>query len=296
VKLPGAGDGLLPVEKPAGPTSHDVVAMARRGLGTRRVGHTGTLDPFASGLLLLCVNRATRLAEYLNAHAKEYEAVARLGEETATLDVEGEVTRRSEAWKDLGEVHIQDALAALSGDQLQAPPAFSAKKVAGEASYHRARRGEPVVLEPVAVRIHELVLLELDLPMVRFRVRASTGTYVRSVARDLGERLGVGAHLRELRRTAIGPFRVEGGLPVQALDDEDAVRRVWVSPLEAVAHLPRVDLGIQEARNLQSGQGVLCPPKLAESEGPLAVAHDGVLLAIARMEGRLLRPRKVFPL
>jgi tRNA pseudouridine55 synthase len=294
VRLPGTGDGILPVDKPAGPTSHDVVALARRGLETRRIGHTGTLDPFASGLLLLLVNRATRLAEYLQGHPKEYVAVARLGEETTTLDVEGEVTVRSDAWKGLAEARIREALAEMAGEQEQVPPAYSAKKVGGEASYARARRGEAVRLRPVPITVDEIELIHLELPHVRFRVRASTGTYIRALARDLGRRLGVGAHLRELRRTGIGPFQVEEALMPEELGDAAAVERAWVPPLAALAHLPAVEVSAGDAVRLASGQSVLRPGPL-EGAGSVAVSVGGDLLAVADVEGTRLRPRKVFP-
>lgn len=295
MKLPARGDALLPVDKPAGPTSHDIVTTARRSLGTRRIGHTGTLDPFASGLLLLLLNRATRLAEFLSVHPKEYVAVARLGTETTTLDVEGEVVRSSEDWGGLDEEDVRGALQRLSDQQEQVPPAFSAKKLGGERAYARARKGEAVTLEPVPIEVHEVEFLELDLPLVRFRVLVSTGTYVRAFARDLGEVLGVGAHLRELRRTAIGQFRVEGALSPTELGDPRAIERAWVPPLDAVSHLPRVSVTESDAARIQSGQAIPCPPALLEEQGPLAVVLEGTLLAIAARQDDRIRPRKVFP-
>ncbi|NIP58321.1 MAG: tRNA pseudouridine(55) synthase TruB, partial [Gemmatimonadetes bacterium] len=206
----GAGaDGVLPVDKPVGPTSHDVVARARRALDTGRIGHTGTLDPFASGLLLLCVGPATRLSEYLTALEKSYVAVARLGVGTDTLDPEGAVVERSDSWSELDRARIEEASASFLGRREQVPPQFSAKKVGGEAMYARARRGERVELSPIPVEIHELELLGVDLPDVRLRIRCSSGTYVRALARDLGAALGEPAHLAELRRTAVGSFRVQ---------------------------------------------------------------------------------------
>ena len=183
------------------------MARARRALDTRRVGHTGTLDPFASGLLLLCLGPATRLAEYLLGLDKEYLATARLGVTTDTLDREGDAVETASGWETLSSDEVRAALDELTGSISQTPPAFSAKKVKGEAAHRLARRGEAPELEPVTVTIHELELLDLDLPRVRFRVRCSSGTYVRAIARDVGEALGVGAHLTELRRTGIGTRR-----------------------------------------------------------------------------------------
>jgi tRNA pseudouridine55 synthase len=290
-----AADGFLPVDKPSGPSSHDVVTSARRALGTRRIGHTGTLDPFASGLLLLCVERATRLAEYLHELPKSYEAVARLGQVTTTLDPEGEVTEERPGWERLGEEEIRGAMAGMLGRQEQLPPAFSAKKVGGEAAYRRARRGEAVELRVVGVEIHRMELLELDLPRIRFAVTASTGTYVRALARDLGEALGTVAHLVALRRTAIGPFSVEDAVGTHALENPARVQRAWIHPLEALGHFPRVDLAAAEARRLQAGQAIPLERPSVPAGRPVAVAAAGELLAVATLSEGVLRPVKVFP-
>lgn len=300
----GSTEGLLLVDKPPGPSSHDVVREARRALDVRRVGHTGTLDPFASGLLLLMLGRATRLAQYLDDFPKTYEAEARVGLLTTTLDPEGEVVEERGGWEELDAVRVRQAMAALTGPGRQIPPAFSAKKVKGEAAYRRARRGEAVELKPVSVVIHELVLLELALPRIRFRVRCSTGTYVRAVARDLGQALGTVAHLTALRRTAIGPFRVEDALPVAELGDAARVGRARVTPLEALAHLPRVEVSASEAGRLGSGQALplgTAGPSAREDAGTepaegtlVVVAREGDLVAVAQVAGGLLKPRKVF--
>jgi tRNA pseudouridine55 synthase len=287
-------DGVLPVDKPPGPTSHDMVAQARRSLHTRRVGHTGTLDPFASGLLLLCINRATRLVPYLHDLPKEYEAVARLGQETSTLDIEGPVVRESEDWRGLDRARILEALRAFEGDLEQVPPAFSAKKVDGEAAYERARRGEEVVLPAVSVRVHRIELLALDLPFVRFRTAVSTGTYIRALARDLGTGLGVGAHLTALRRTAIGGFSVDDALPPEGLDDPVRVSEAWIDPQAAVGHLPRVDVDGEEAARLASGQRLPFPSSSRPEGSPVAIIASGRLLAVGEISGDCLRPRRVF--
>lgn len=301
----GAGDFLLPVDKPVGPTSHDVVAAARRGLGTRRVGHTGTLDPFASGLLVLCVGRATRLAEYLSGMDKTYEAVARLGVTTDTLDREGEVVLEREGWAELDEPQVVEALARLSGEIEQVPPQFSAKKVDGEAMHRRARRGEHVALPPVEVTIHEIALTEMRLPDVRFTVRCSSGTYVRALARDLGEDLGVGAHLTALRRTAVGGFSANDAVTVDELEDSEAVARATIAPTGALGHMGSMEVDEGVAARLRNGQRVRVD-EATDPEGEVddesrvtptlvAVSHDHDLLAIAELDDGLLRPRKVFP-
>src|SRR5690606_5028509 len=174
-------EGVLPVDKPAGPTSHDVVAQARRALGERRIGHTGTLDPFASGLLLLCVGRATRIAEYLTDMPKAYRATMRLGAATDTDDATGSVVAESDAWRTLDDATIRAAFAAEAGRRPQRPPAYSAKKIAGERAHRLARRGEIVELPDVDIEVHAIEVIAIALPEITFHVRCSSGTYIRSI-------------------------------------------------------------------------------------------------------------------
>ncbi len=282
--------GVLPVDKPEGPTSHDVVALARRATGVRRIGHTGTLDPFASGLLLLCLGRATRLVEYLHSLPKTYVAVARLGEATTTDDRTGDVVAASEAWRGLSEADVQAAFTRQQGSRLQVPPAFSAKKVDGERLYRRARRGEVVEAAPASVEIYRLEVRRMALPEVEFDVECSAGTYIRAIARDAGTALGVGGHLSQLRRTRIGSFDVHQALGLDQLDRAH-VAGALLAPLNAVAHLPRVDVDDAAAQRIRHGMGL---PMDDAPAGPLAMVHDGELLAVAEAEGALVRPRKVF--
>ena len=285
-------DFVLPVDKPEGPTSHDVVAAARKALGIRRIGHTGTLDPFASGLLILCVGRATRLAEYLSGLDKAYEATAKLGSTTDTLDREGDVLEDRVGWRELTGHVVAEALSTFQGEIEQVPPQFSAKKVEGVAMHRRARRGEQMRLEPCVVTVHSIEVLAIELPEIRFRVRCSTGTYVRSIARDLGEALGVGAHLTVLRRITIGAFGVDAAIGVEQLTHTAAVDRALVAPLSALRHLPEVEVGEEEAIRLAHGQRL----RLGERapSGLVAVVRAGMLLAVAEVDDGLLRPRKVF--
>lgn len=285
--------GFLAVDKPEGPTSHDIVARARRALGTRKVGHSGTLDPFASGLLLLAVGPATRLLEYLAPLDKEYVATARLGETTETLDPEGERIPVSEAWRDLDEKALVAALDSFLGESQQLPPVFSAKKVGGEAAYRRVRRGEEVHLEPARVVIHDVELLELHLPEVRFRVRCSTGTYIRSLARDLGDQLGTGAFLSALRRTAIGAIQVEDALPAADLALPHAGHRALTPPPAMLTHLPHLEIPERLFRRLVLGQPVPIPSGAPGLEFRNAAHDDWVVqgtgvsdtLVIARCRG-----------
>ncbi len=288
-------DGVLPVDKPEGPTSHDIVTLARRSLGERRIGHTGTLDPFASGLLLLCIGRATRLAEFLTGLDKSYEAVAKLGVATDTEDRLGSVVSESADWRDLSRAQIEAGLAGFLGDTEQVPPQFSAKKVGGEAMYHKARRGERVRLEPCPIRIDDIELLGMDLPEVCFRVRCSSGTYVRSLSRDLGEALGVGAHLTSLRRTSVGQFEVDRALSPEELQDPARVSTAWIDPLVAVGHLPRIEVDARAARDLRHGRRVPSPEAGGSDLDPVAVSMGAELVAVGVISGGVLRPAKVFP-
>lgn len=286
--------GVLPVDKPEGPTSHDVVAAARRALETRRIGHTGTLDPFASGLLLLCIGTATRLAEYLTDLPKAYRAKMRLGIATDTADRMGAPIRESDAWRALTREQIEAALSRQLGPIHQVPPAYSAKKVAGQRAYERARRGERVELEPVEVEVYRIEMLSLDLPEVTFDVECSSGTYIRAIARDVGEDLGVGAHLVALRRTRIGEHDVEDAVPLARIGDEEVVRAAWLDPLDAIAHLPRFEVDAQDAAAIRHGRQIDVPDTRSAVGGPVAIVHGGALVAVGEIEAGRLRPRKVF--
>jgi tRNA pseudouridine55 synthase len=266
----------------------------RRSLGERRVGHTGTLDPFASGLLVLGVGPATRLSEYLTGLDKEYVAHLRFGQRTSTHDTESDVVEENDAWRALDRTRIESALEAFRGTIRQLPPDFSAKKIGGLPAHRRVRRGETVELAEVEVTVSLLALEDLQLPTARLRVSCSSGTYVRALARDLGEALGAGAHLVELRRTRVGPFHLEDAAPSDALDDRDALLARLLDPAAAVAHLPSVSIDRAGAIRLAHGQTVPVPLPRPEGEGPVAVLEDGVLVAVATSEAGRLRPRKVF--
>lgn len=284
---------VVRVDKPEGPTSHDVVAAARRALDTRRIGHTGTLDPFASGLLLLCVGPATRLAPYLTELRKRYVGTLRLGVATDSDDRTGAVIGTSEGWRRRTEAEVTAALRDQQGEILQVPPAYSAKRVQGERMHRRARRGETVALEPVAVVIDRIEVLRLDLPDVEFEVECSRGTYVRAIARDAGEALGTGAHLTTLRRTRIGAHDVAGAVPMDRLQEPGAVQRASLRPLDALGHLHRVEVDDAAVVDLSHGAPVEAPADAA-SDGFVAVVHRGRLLAVAEIIRGMVQPRKVF--
>jgi tRNA pseudouridine55 synthase len=282
--------GVLPVDKPEGPSSHDVVGLARRALQTRRIGHTGTLDPFASGLLLLCIGTATRIAEYLSGLDKRYHASVRLGVTTDTDDLTGEIMSRRDPSAVTADA-IEAALAGLRGDVFQTPPRYSAKKRAGVRAYAAARAGRAVELEPVAVRIDALTIARYEPPELELDVACGSGTYIRAIARDLGDALGVGGHLTALRRTAVGRFNVESAVRVDELDDAQRVRAALLTPAAALAHLPAVALDEREVVDVRHGRRVRTT--LADAE-PVVFLGAGSLIAVGAVEGGLIRPRKVF--
>ncbi len=275
-------EGILLVDKPAGMTSHDVVDVVRRALGTRKVGHAGTLDPMATGLLVLGVGRATRLLRFLGDLAKTYEGTGVLGARTTTLDAEGEVTATAPV--EVSREELERACAALEGESLQRPPAYSAVKVGGRKLYEAARRGERLEAEPRRIRVDRFEVLAFDPPRFDFRVVCSGGTYVRVLVADVGEALGCGAHLAALRRTAIGPFSV-----AEARPPEDPGEPL---PLErAVAHLPRIELEEPAEARAAANGSILAPVGIP---GPYAVfGPDGRLIGIWRDEGAKARPEMV---
>ncbi len=275
------------IDKPSGPTSHDVVDMVRRTYGVRRVGHAGTLDPFATGLIIVLVGRATRLARFVAALPKRYTGLIRLGVTTDTDDRSGAVIATDDGWSTVSSGALATQMAALTGRQRQRPPDYSAKKTRGERAHRRARRGEPVELTPQEVEVAELQVTGRDGPAVRFRATVSSGTYIRALARDLGESLGCGAHLEELRRIAVGSFGVDEALPVSALDRGFPT----LLPLHrAIAHLPTIELSPEAREAVRSGRPI---PAEGASTGPVALVSDHQLIAVAEPSGAWLKPRVV---
>lgn len=285
---------VLLVDKPEGPTSHDVVQVARRVLGVKRIGHTGTLDPFASGLLLLCVGRSTRLAEYFHVLPKTYLATAVLGIETDTEDRTGATTGTSEGWRSVTREGIESAANRFRGGYEQMPPAFSAKKVAGRRSYEAARAGESVELAARSVSIHSLEVGDVRLPEVEFVAHVSTGTYVRSLARDLGRELGCGAHLNSLRRLSIGPFRVSDAVDLASLEGAAIPDCAALSAVQSLSWLPRRVLSETEVVQVEHGQRI--PDSAGEDhrDMPVAMVAGERLVAVGRRDSEVLRPEKVF--
>lgn len=284
--------GVLLVDKPAGWTSHDVVAVARGVLATTRIGHAGTLDPFATGLLVLGVGRATRILEYLVGLAKEYDATARLGIATDTLDPEGERISEDDNWRHLGRDRLSSVLAGMTGRLIQTPPPYSAIKVGGVPAHRRVRRGEKVELKARNVTVHSLELMDVDLPEVRFRVGCSSGTYVRSLAGEYGRRLGTTAHLTALRRIRVGGFRVDRASSVASLRAGRVPDDAWVGVAESLNHLERVQVDANEAAMLSTGRRIRTR---AQDASPVALVLPGdELVAVGAVRNGMLEPRKVF--
>jgi tRNA pseudouridine55 synthase len=302
-------DGLVIVDKPAGMTSHDVVARVRRLAGTRKVGHAGTLDPMATGVLVVGVEKATRLLGYLTLTEKEYDARIRLGQTTSTDDAEGEITGAATAQRVTVDA-IDQAVAALTGEILQVPPAVSAIKVDGQRAYKLTRAGAAPELKARPVTVYEFSVTGisrdgLDLVDIDATVRCSSGTYIRALARDLGQALGSGGHLTRLRRTRVGGYRAEDARTLDQLAE-----RFEVVPLAqaAAAAFPRRELTADEARRLAHGgrlatAGTTVPAGTTASAGTTgpakdaptaAFAPDGTLIALVTEESGQARPLVVF--
>ncbi len=292
-------DGLIGVDKPAGWTSHDVVARLRRVLGVAKAGHGGTLDPDATGVLLVGIGRATRFFPYLPGHPKVYRGTFRLGFATETYDASGRPDGPAASIAGFGPESLTAAMAALEGRILQTPPRFSAKKIDGRPAHRLARAGRSVVLAPVEVVVESFRLIEYRPPDAAFEVRCGSGTYVRSLAHDVGAALGCGAHLVSLVRTAVGPFRLEDCRPVERLEALAAEGRSaeFLLPLESLLpDAPRFELLPAEARLVRDGRTVPAPGPDGERPAPGTVARlvdgEGRLLALARVDpgGTGLRP------
>ncbi|GAB4470060.1 MAG: tRNA pseudouridine(55) synthase TruB [Anaerolineae bacterium] len=289
--------GLLSIDKPAGPTSHDIVAAVRRGVGERRIGHAGTLDPLATGVLVLALGPATRLLEYLAASTKSYRATIRLGVTTPTYDLESQPTAEQPLPAGLTREVLEDVLERFRGEIEQIPPPYSAVKIGGQAAHRLARAGERVELAPRRVTIFALTIEDFSPPLVTLSLTCSAGTYVRSLAHDLGQMLGCGAALSALTRTASGRFRLEDAAPWADLrvGFADGSWRRWLLPPDlALDGTPQITLSDEDFRLVMNGMPILAA---AVSEG-LARAYgpDGQLAAVLAgdpTQGRWL-PRKVF--
>jgi tRNA pseudouridine55 synthase len=305
----GKAFGSLVIDKPEGMTSHDVVARVRRAAATRRVGHAGTLDPFATGVLVACIGPATRLVQFLVGHDKEYIATVRLGYATDTQDLTGKPIAPLQSSDEVSLDDVVSVLADFTGAQLQTPPMFSAKKIAGERLHRAAREGREVERKALPVTVHSIELLSgLDAREdgtrdFVIRVRCSSGTYVRTLAHDMGTKLGVGAHLAALRRTAVGHFKLESASTldeVERMGRGGGIEGLLTSPADTIAHLPLVRLDEDAVRRVLNGREVQPPGEVVDlSRGNQSVVRlcdeAGALIAVGDYDSRrqIIRPRVV---
>ncbi|HEX8248287.1 MAG TPA: tRNA pseudouridine(55) synthase TruB [Pyrinomonadaceae bacterium] len=284
-------DGILIIDKPAGITSHDVVARCRRILQTKRVGHTGTLDPFATGVVVILVGKATRLAQFLDKDLKEYEAVVRLGFETDTGDRTGELRTANYELRNVSDAEIENVLKDFRGEIEQTPPMYSAKKVEGKKLYELARKGIEIERKPVKITIYELELIERQESLQpaaedrrpktedrNIRVACSAGTYIRTLAEDIGRRLETGAHLAELRRTRAGKFDLSQAVTLEKLEEIATANRleeVLLSMNRALSHLPEIKLSDEEIRKTQNGMKLRFDAAGASDNQPFRLTDKG---------------------
>jgi tRNA pseudouridine55 synthase len=288
--------GVLVVDKPIGLTSHDVVQVIRRGTGIRRAGHTGTLDPRASGVLVILIGPAVRLSEYVSASDKRYQATIRLGSSTDTYDSEGTITS-SASVDDITEDYFNEVLQRFVGEIEQVPPPYSAVKVQGRKAYDMAREGEEFELVPRIINVYSLEILEWALPEVVIDVYCSSGTYVRSLANDLGKELGTGAHLVGLRRTKSGRFTLRDAVPLRRLQEAfDAGNwyRFLIPAAEAMADWPMVELDADQVELVRHGHRVPADPDMKGLARGVSQQGDLVALLEVDPDTHEWQPRKVF--
>ncbi len=288
-------DGILIIDKPAGLTSHDVVARVRRILKTKRVGHTGTLDPFATGVMVILVGQATRLAQFLDKDEKEYEAIVRFGYETDTGDLTGQMQnaecrmQNAEIGKVLATTNWNEVFADFRGQIEQTPPMYSAKKIDGKKLYELARKGETVERNAVAVTVHQLEIIdnsitedsELDTWNLKLSVACSAGTYIRTLAEDIGRKVGVGAHLAELRRTRAGKFGIEQSITLETLEQTDNIHGSLIPMETAVSHLAALTLNADRAGKTRSGLSTrIYEEQFADGQSVRMIDENDKLIAI----------------
>ncbi|GJQ34463.1 MAG: tRNA pseudouridine(55) synthase TruB [Anaerolineales bacterium] len=280
--IKNAISGALVIDKPVGMTSHDVVQAIRNGTGLRRAGHTGTLDPRASGVLVILVGPAVRLSEYVSASDKRYQAIIRLGGTTDTYDAEGKFTPTKDPAK-VTEAEFEEALKTFVGEIEQTPPPYSAVKVQGRKAYEMARKGEEVELEPRTITVHHLEVLEWTPPEVVIDVHCSSGTYVRSLANDLGKKLGCGAYLVGLRRTKSGKFTLRDAVPLRKLQEAFTAGNWYqylIPAADALGDWYAVELSPDEVEAVRHGHRVKAKPADISQEKVRGVSTQGELVAL----------------
>src|SRR5512140_3242349 len=293
--LKNAISGVLVVDKPVGLTSHDVVQIIRKGTNIRRAGHTGTLDPRASGVLVILIGPAVRLSEYVSASDKRYQAIVRLGASTDTYDADGRAT--SQAQVNITEEQFEAALKQFIGEIEQVPPPYSAVKVKGRKAYEMAREGEEIDLQPRKIKVYNLELLEWAPPEAVIDVYCSSGTYVRSLAHDLGNVLGCGAHLVGLRRTKSGRFTLRDAVPLRKLREAFEAGNWYqylIPAAEALSDWPAVELEVEQVEAIRHGHRVAA--ETGSSGWARGISQQGELVALMEIDAATneWQPRKVF--
>lgn len=295
IDIKNAISGVLVVDKPVGLTSHDVVQIIRKGTNIRRAGHTGTLDPRASGVLVVLVGPAVRLSEYVSASDKRYQAIVRLGATTDTYDADGRITSSSPV--NITEEQFEEALQQFVGEIEQVPPPYSAVKVKGRKAYEMARKGEEVDLQPRKIQVYNLELLEWAPPEAVIDVYCSSGTYVRSLAHDLGNVLGCGAHLIGLRRTKSGRFTLRDAVPLRKLRDSFEAGNWYqflIPAAEALTDWPAIELDTDQVESVRHGHRV--PAEDTATGWARGISEQGELVALLEVDPDTheWQPRKVF--
>lgn len=287
----GVEDGLLVIDKPTGPTSFDIVARVRRDLRVKKAGHCGTLDPAAGGVLLVVVGRATRLAEYTAKYKKTYEAVVRLGVSTDTDDGEGEIISENEV-PTLSVEDIEAVLTVFTGEIEQRIPAYSAVKISGERLYKKARRGEEIKTPLRKVTVYDIKLVGFNPPELTINVVCAGGTYVRALARDIGEKLGCGAHLSRLTRTSVGPYRLDVACPPETVSELNGNEGCFIPFDEMLPETPFLDLDYDSASAITYGRYLQVSEGIAP--GIVKLYFGSALIALASFDGKDIKPEKVF--
>lgn len=285
---PAAKNGVLVIDKPAGPTSHDIVAEIRHMIRQQEIGHTGTLDPMATGVLPLVLGRATKVAKYLTGGDKAYRATIRLGITTSTLDSAGDIVEQKAV--NVSEDVVKSVVGSFVGRIAQIPPMFSAKKQQGKRLYELARQGIEVAREPKDVIIHTIHIVSINLPDIVIEVSCSAGTYVRVLAADIGQKLGCGAHLYSLQRTAAGPFTLEHAVTLDRLKEEPTAIDKWILPVDrALSGLPQIRVPTNIGKMIASGYQLsvadlrnLDLPDLSAEQVLTLALDNGQLIAVAR--------------
>ena len=297
-KMISRTSGVLVIDKPVGMTSHDVVQVVRRGTGIRRAGHTGTLDPRASGVLVVLIGPAVRLSEYLSTSEKRYQAVMKFGMTTSTYDTEGAITSEGGSF-DFEFEDLEEALSKFVGEVEQTPPVYSALKIDGRRAYEMARAGEEVEMEPRMITVHSLELLEWEPPEAVIDIQCSSGTYIRSLAHDLGEEMGSGATLINLRRTKNGRFTLRDAVSLRKLEEAFSNGdwyRYLIPPAKALADWYTVELEHDQIDEVRHGHRVAAIEPMPTGTWARAISQEGELVALVEYieEDQEWQPRKVF--